>query len=223
MKLYIVVLLLILVVILGIYLYPLYVVGRTKSKGMEIITMIEKYKTEHSGLYPVSLQQLGVEIQPSGGASIYKGNEFFYDCDFGGEFFLDFYFSDHQYSYSSVLRSWGIGDRGNERNCQIHKLHDEIMSPENQKNISDKWFYDSIYYSRQDSQNVANVRLFYKNGKLAARGKVLLRISLYSLCKLKIRAKSENSQSFNNQGFPYISGAIIKFLLNACIIKSSCQ
>lgn len=48
------------------------------------------------------------------------------------------------------------------------------MSPENQKNISDKWFYDSIYYSRQDSQNVANVRLFYKNGKLAARGKVLL-------------------------------------------------
>ncbi len=165
---------LVLVIVFGKCVFSFYPVERMKDKGMEIVDMIEKYKTKHGGLYPDSLQQLGIDTRTSNGASLYKGSEFFYDCDWGGEFDLCFYYSDQLYLYRSVLATWGKGDRAKERNTQVYELHRKIMSPENQKKISEKWIYDSIYYSKTDSQNVANVRLFYKNGKLAARGKVLL-------------------------------------------------
>jgi len=170
----IVVLFLILLVILSVHLYHIYALGLKKSKGMEIITMIETYKAEHDGLYPESLEQFGIKERESDGASFYKGDEFYYSCDFGCEFSLEFYFSDNLYSYSSLLRSWRLGEGMEERNEQAHKLYNKIMSPENQNNISEKYFYDSVFYSIVDSQKVANVRMYYKNGNLAARGKVLL-------------------------------------------------
>ena len=161
-----------LLIVLGKCVFYYHSIGPTKSKGMEIVAMIEAYKTEHDGLYPDSLQQLGIDTRTSNGASLYKGSEFFYDCIYGGEFDLWFYYSDQLYLYRSVLTTWGKGYRAKERNTQVYELHRKIMSPENQKNISEKWIYDSVYYSKEDSQKVANVRLFYKNGNIAARGKV---------------------------------------------------
>lgn len=165
---------LVLVIVSGKCVFSFYHVERMKGKGMEIVDMIEKYKTKHGGLYPDSLQQLGIDTRTSNGASLYKGSEFFYDCILGGEFDLCFYYSDQLYLYRSVLATWGKGNRAKERNTQVYELHRKIMSPENQKKISEKWIYDSIYYSKTDSQNVANVRLFYNDGKIAARGIVLL-------------------------------------------------
>ena len=163
---------LVLVIVFGKCVFSFYSVERMKGKGMEIVDMIEEYKTKHGGLYPDSLQQLGIDTRTSNGASLYKRSDFFYDCIFGGEFDLWFYYSDQLYLYRSVLTTWGKGYRAKERNTQVYELHRKIMSPENQKNISEKWIYDSIYYSKEDSQKVANVRLFYKNGNIAARGKV---------------------------------------------------
>jgi hypothetical protein len=169
-----VIIFLILLVILSVYLYNIYALGQKKTKGMEIITMIETYKAEHDGLYPESLEQFGTKERESDGASIYKGDEFYYRCSSGCEFFLEFYFSDNYYNYSSLVGSWVLGDGTKERNEQAHKLFNKIMSPENQNNISEKYFYDSVFYSIADSQEVANIRMYYKNGNLAARGKVLL-------------------------------------------------
>lgn len=165
---------LILLVTLSVYLYNINALGQKKSKGMEIITMIETYKTEHLGLYPESLEQFGIKERESDGASIYKGDAFYYGCVPDCEFHLDFYFSDNYYNYSSLVGSWVLGDGTKERNEQAHKLFNKIMSPENQNNISEKYFYDSVFYSIADSQEVANIRMYYKNGNLAARGTILL-------------------------------------------------
>ena len=87
-----VIIFLILLVILSVYLYKIYALEQKKSKGMEIITMIETYKTEHLGLNPESLEQFGIKEREYDGASIYKGDEFYYYYNSGGEFSLDFYF-----------------------------------------------------------------------------------------------------------------------------------
>lgn len=158
-----------------IFIYPRCVVGYTKSKGDEIIAKVEMYKAEHEGLYPQSLRQLGFEVRDSDDICLYKGCEFYYDCicDIGGEFSLTFYYSDESYRYESVIKSWGKGDRAEERNMQLYKLYYKTVPPR-QEELSDKWICDSVFYSTEDSQYVAKVRFFYKrNGSLAARGYIL--------------------------------------------------
>lgn len=173
---YIGVALLTLLVITLVYVYPWCVVEYTKSKGDEIIAKVEKYKAEHEGLYPQSLCLLGIEVRDSDDICLYKGCEFYYNCggDIGGEFTLYFYYLNEVYTYESVIRTWGKGTMEEERNMQLYKMYYKTMSPIYQEEVSNKWIYDSVYYSIEDSQNVAKVRLYYKrNGSLAARGYVL--------------------------------------------------
>lgn len=174
-RIYIGLSLFVLLVALYFVLYPWCVVEYTKSKGDEIILKIEKYKKEHMGLYPLSLRQLGLEQTGTDCSYSYKGRTFYYDCfqDIGGEYSISFYNSGKHYSYESLTKSWAEGERVEEINNLRHKMYKIIMSPANQKMISEKWICDSVYYSIEDSQNVANVRLYYKNGHIAARGKVL--------------------------------------------------
>lgn len=174
-RIYIGLSLFVLLVALYFVLYPWCIVEYTKSKGDEIILKIEKYKKEHMGLYPLSLRQLGLEQAGTDCSYSYKGRAFYYDCfqDIGGEYSISFYYSGKHYSYESLTKSWAEGERVEEINNLRHKMYKIIMSPANQKMISEKWICDSVYYSIEDSQNVANVRLYYKNGHIAARGKVL--------------------------------------------------
>ena len=165
-----------LLVITFIYVYPWCVVEYTKSKGDEIIDKVEMYKAEHEGLYPQSLRLVGVEVRDSDDICLYKGCEFYYICDgdLGGEFTLFFYYANEVYTYESVISTWGKGTMAEERNMQLYKMYYKTMSPIYQEEVSNKWKYDSVYYSIEDSQNVAKVRLFYKrDGSLAARGYVL--------------------------------------------------
>lgn len=175
-RIYIGLSLFVLLVALYFVLYPLLVVEYTKSKGDEIIAKVEKYKAEHEGLYPQSLRLLGIEVRDSDDICLYKGCEFYYNCggDIGGEFTLYFYYLNEVYTYESVIRTWGKGTMEEERNMQLYKMYYKTMSPIYQEEVSNKWIYDSVYYSIEDSQNVAKVRLYYKrNGSLAARGYVL--------------------------------------------------
>lgn len=174
-------LLLVLLFLVGGYVAMMYLTwsSRTAQKGDALVARLEAWHARHGG-YPASLSVLG--IPAAGDGYRFKGERFYYDRFSDGTFMLYFLVGpDENCWYSWVLRRWLREPMEALGEADVRLLWQHI-SGRLMRGAADSLCYESVQPNQKQIRphgfatppdSLALVRMYYRDGRLAARGWLL--------------------------------------------------